>query len=35
MKISKDEWGDMQNVPAGVAKIVYKDIVKEINIIAS
>ena len=33
MKMSKDERGDMQNVPVGVSKKVYKDMVKEIDII--
>ena len=35
MKIPKDERGDMQNVPVGVSKKVYKEMVKEIDIIAS
>ena len=35
MKMSKDERGDMQNVPVGVSKKVYKDMVKEIDINAS
>ena len=35
MKIPKDERGDMQNVPVGVSKKVYKDMVKEMDIIAS
>ena len=35
MKIPKDEWGDMWNVPVGVSKKVYKEMVKEIDIIAS
>ena len=35
MKIPKGEQGDMRNVPVGVSKNVYKDMVKEIDIIAS
>ena len=35
MKIPKDEWGDMWNVPIGVSKKVYNEMVKEIDIIAS
>ena len=35
MKISKDERGDMQNVPVGVSKKVDKETVKEIVTIAS
>ena len=34
MKIPKDEWGDMLNVPVGVSKKVCKEMVKEIEIIA-
>ena len=34
MKIPKDERGDMQNVPVGVSKNIYKEMVKEIDIIA-
>ena len=34
MKIPKDERGDMWNVPGGVSKKVYKEMVKEIEIIA-
>ena len=35
MKIPKDERGDMWNVPIGVSKKMYKEMVKEIDIIAS
>ena len=35
MKIPKDEWGDMRNVQVEVSKNVYKEMVKEIDIIAS
>jgi len=35
MKIPKDERGDMWNVPGGVSKKVYKEMVKEMGIIAS
>ena len=35
MKIPKDERSDMQNVLVGVSKKVYKDMVKEIDIIGS
>ena len=35
MKISKDERGDMWNVPIGMSKKEYKEMVNEIDIIAS
>ena len=35
MKISKDEWADIRNMPVGMSKKVYKDMVKEMNTIAS
>ena len=35
MKIPKDERGDIRNVPVGMSKKVYKEMVKEIDIIAS
>ena len=35
MKISKDEWDDIINMPIGMSKNVYKEIVKEMNKIAS
>ena len=35
MKITKDERGDMRNVPIGGSKKLYKEMVKEIDIIAS
>ena len=35
MKIPKDERDDMWNVPVGVSKKVYKEMVKEMDIIAS
>ena len=35
MKISKDEWADIRNMPVGMSKKVYKEIVKEMDIIAS
>ena len=35
MKISKDEWADIINMPVGISKKVYKDMVKEMDIIAS
>ena len=35
MKISKDERDDIRNMPAGISKKVYKDMVREMYIIAS
>ena len=35
MKISKDEQADIRNIPLGMSKKVYKDMVKEMDIIAS
>ena len=35
MKISKDEWADIRNMPVWVSKKVYKDMVKEMEKIAS
>ena len=35
MKISKDEWADIRNMPVGMSKKVYKEMVKEMDIIAS
>ena len=35
MKIPNDEWGDMQNVSVGISKKMYKEMVKEMDIIAS
>ena len=35
MKTPNDERGDMWNVPVGVSKTMYKEMVKEIDIIAS
>ena len=35
MEIQKGEQGDMQNVPVGVSEKAYKEMVKEIDIIAS
>ena len=35
LKIPKDEWGDIQNIAVGMSKNVYKEIVKDIYIIAS
>ena len=34
MKISKDEWADIRNIPIGMSKKVYKDMVKEMEKIA-
>ena len=31
MKISKDERADIRNMPVGMAKKVYKEMVKEMN----
>ena len=35
MKIAKDERDDMRNMPVGMSKKVYKDMVKEMDIIGS
>ena len=35
MKIPKDERSDMQNVPVWMSKNMYKEMVKEIDLIAS
>ena len=35
MKISKDEWDDMRNMLVGMSKKVYKEMVKEMEKIAS
>ena len=35
MKISKDEWADIINMPVGMSKKVYKEMVKEMDIIWS
>ena len=35
MKISKDERSDIKNMPVGMSKKVYKEIVKEMDKIAS
>ena len=35
MKISKDERADIRNMPVGMSKKVYKEMVKEIDKIAS
>ena len=35
MKIPKEKWGDQQNMSVGMSKKVYKEIVKEMNIISS
>ena len=35
MKISKVEWPDIINMPVGMSKNVYKEMVKEMDIIAS
>ena len=35
MKIPKDQRDDIQNMPVGMSKKVYKEMVKEINIVAS
>ena len=35
MKISKDEWSNTKNIPVRMSKKVYKDMVKEMDIIAS
>ena len=35
MKISKDEWTDIRNMPVGMSKKVYKEMVKEMDKIAS
>ena len=35
MKISKDERDDIINMPIGMSKKVYKEMVKEMDIIAS
>ena len=34
MKIPKDEWGDMWNVLVGLSENVYKEMVKEMYILA-
>ena len=34
MKISKDERVDIKNMPVGMSKKVYKEMVKEMDIIA-
>ena len=35
MKISKYEWADIRNMPVGMSKRVYKEMVKEMDKIAS
>ena len=35
MKISKNEPADIKNMPIGMSKKVYKEMVKEMDIIAS
>ena len=35
MKISKDERDDIKNIPVGMSKKVFKEMVKEMDIIAS
>jgi hypothetical protein len=35
MKFSKDRWDDIQNMMVGMSKKMYKEMVKEMNIIAS
>ena len=35
MKISKDEQADIRNMPVGMSKKVYKEMVKEMEKIAS
>ena len=35
MKISKHEWADIRNMPVGMSKKVYKEMVKEMDKIAS
>ena len=35
MKISKDEWADIRNMPVGMSKKLYKEMVKEMDKIAS
>ena len=35
MKISKEERADIRNMPAGMSKKVYKEMVKEMDKIAS
>ena len=35
MKIPKEKWGDPQSVSVGMSKKVYKEMEKEMNIIAS
>ena len=35
MKISKDEWADIRNMPVGMSKKVYKEMVKEMDKITS
>ena len=35
MKISKDEWDDIRNIPVGMSKKVYKEMVKEMDIVSS
>jgi hypothetical protein len=35
MEIPRDEWGDNQYMLVGMSKKMYKEMVKEINIIAS
>ena len=35
MKISKDERADIRNIPLGMSKRVYKDMVKDMEKIAS
>ena len=35
MKISKDEQADIKNMPVGMSKKLYKEMFKEMDIIAS
>ena len=35
MKISKDEWADIKNMPVGMSKKVYKEMAKEMDKTAS
>ena len=35
MKISRYEWADIRNMPVGISKKVYKEMVKEMDKIAS
>ena len=35
MKISKDEWADIKNMPVGMSKKVYKEMVQEMDKISS